>query len=76
MTAPQTSWPEGVLARYATVGGALVSVWDASDDFPMWGVCSGCSASSRDGGPNSSLPKAWAQEHSERCRALPRPVGA
>lgn len=68
-------WPEGVITRYLTVGGALVNVWEASKRGPEQGICSGCKASTRDGGLNSSLPKVWAQEHAERCRAIPKPDG-
>jgi hypothetical protein len=69
-----TPWPDGVIARYLTVGGATVSVWDATEWSPLRAVCGGCGGSSRDGGPDSTSPGRWAQSHAWRCRALPRPA--
>ncbi|MFJ8208131.1 hypothetical protein [Streptomyces sp. NPDC096033] len=69
---PET-WAEGAIARYLTVGGATVFVWDATEWAPVCSICTGCGTSSRDGGPNSSKPDQWAQAHAETCRAMPRP---
>jgi len=49
MTANQaTAWPEGVIARYLTVGGATVDVsekptyYDSTDRTSSVAVCTGC----------------------------------
>ncbi|MEU0624998.1 hypothetical protein ABZ329_29575 [Streptomyces rubiginosohelvolus] len=73
-TQPQTAWPENVIARYLTVGGATVSIWAADQWTPVTAACGGCSASNEDGGVNSSDPKRWAQSHAETCRAIPKPA--
>ncbi|MFE9398639.1 hypothetical protein [Streptomyces flavidovirens] len=70
----QPAWPEGLTARYLTVGGSTVGVWDADEWSPVRALCSGCIASNRDGGPGSSDPHRWAQSHAETCRAMPRPT--
>jgi hypothetical protein len=79
-------WPEGTLARYTTVGGALVELTDGPK--LITGTCTGC--------PEAAWPTPfhydpsmtgyrmeswvrqgaanWAQAHAEKCRALPRPA--
>jgi hypothetical protein len=79
-------WPEGTIARYLTVGGAIVELTDGPDSIK--GTCAGC--------PESEWPypfsydpmcegfrmesytrhgaTAWAQAHAEKCRAMPRPA--
>ncbi|MFE2486013.1 hypothetical protein ACFXGR_22485 [Streptomyces mirabilis] len=69
-------WPEGVIARYVTVGGAPVNI--TSD--PHW-RCTACPGTSVGKYTNPwGIPFALdeiheqAQEHAEKCRALPRPT--
>jgi TPP-dependent indolepyruvate ferredoxin oxidoreductase alpha subunit len=71
-------WPEGVIARYLTVGGvadpnATVDITDKGEDT-YWRydtACAGC--------PHADMftdlddARDDAQAHAERCRALPRP---
>ena len=79
-------WPEGVIARYLTVAGALVELTDGPDHIT--GTCTGC--------PKEAWPypfsydptcsgfrmdsyvkrdaTSWAQNHAGQCRALPRPA--
>ncbi|MEU7201423.1 hypothetical protein [Streptomyces sp. NPDC045470] len=76
-------WPEGVFARYLTVAGATVDLikrydaWSVPDPVDVLGRCSGCwrdvihAADPTDDFERES--RAWAQEHAEKCRALPRP---
>ncbi|PYC80490.1 hypothetical protein C7C46_12355 [Streptomyces tateyamensis] len=90
MTIPETDtvpvWPEGVLARYLTAGGATVDITRGSGvDFTA--TCLGCGdaqecdhvSATCIGGPatalkaNQGAAREWAQAHAERCRALPRP---
>lgn len=90
LTAQQpAAWPEGVIARYLTVGGATV---DLRHDYTgvADSVCSGCTTTHRSNGytglPNPTVEqqdaaaigagRQWSQEHAERCRAMPRPGGA
>ncbi|MFF9271123.1 hypothetical protein EF919_18240 [Streptomyces sp. WAC02707] len=67
----QAPWPDGVTARYLTVGGATVDLTD--DDGTTRLLCAGCGH-----GKNAAYypPAAHrkAQAHAERCRALPRPA--
>jgi hypothetical protein len=84
MNANQTAeWPEGVIARYLTVGGATV---DASEQpgYSSLAVCTGCVweawshfVEDADGGGQSPTLKVreWAQAHAEKCRAMPKPDG-
>lgn len=87
MTAPvrtaQTSafadpWPEGVVARYLTVGGATV---DIRGSYPKYWRCTACPATSVGqytnpwGTPFSDTEiHKQAQGHAEKCRAMPRPT--
>ncbi|RDV48189.1 MULTISPECIES: hypothetical protein [unclassified Streptomyces] len=74
MTTP--AWPENVIARYLTVGGATV---DLTND-PHW-HCLACPGTSRGqytgpfGDPFTLTEiHKQAQSHAETCRALPKPV--
>ncbi|MBW1603415.1 hypothetical protein JJV70_15145 [Streptomyces sp. JJ66] len=87
-----TDWPEGVIARYVTVGGATVDLTHdtltANDTAPnvTSAQCGGCPAYRNyewrpradrfDNGSTwaDSDARPWAQEHAERCRAMPRPA--
>ncbi|BBB01100.1 hypothetical protein RVR_8355 [Actinacidiphila reveromycinica] len=72
--ADQTSpWPEGVIARYATVGGATVDVTSAGRGKADY-RCGGCPFGSRGFGWAETVAHEHAQAHSEKCRALPRPA--
>lgn len=71
---PAAPWPDGVSARYLTVAGAYVDI--TGDDHDTDGICRGCETTPVQSGYISShidVVRAWAQEHAERCRALPRP---
>ncbi|KMS81805.1 hypothetical protein ACH49_01350 [Streptomyces leeuwenhoekii] len=103
-TTQPADWPEGVIARYLTVGGATVDVrthrfttrytgqgrpYVGNEDYEVDGftwACFGCDATGATDGRNyirldygRYLPtergevRQDAQEHAERCRALPRP---
>ncbi|MFC5744853.1 hypothetical protein [Actinomadura rugatobispora] len=85
------AWPEGVIARYLTVGGATVDTgaYEKTDrDTTLQSTCWGCREStlSSDGlsayaSSEERLAAAlraarqWSQAHAERCRALPHPFG-
>jgi hypothetical protein len=78
-----TTWPEGVIARYLTVGGATVDILDKKDehdehDEPGEYVarCTGCTAdwsNTRSGWNLEFQVRPWAQGHAEKCRAMPKP---
>ncbi|WP_329521123.1 hypothetical protein [Spirillospora sp. NBC_01491] len=78
------SWPEGVIARYATVGGGTVDVSDyegSPDGEPwMYSECLGCQDDEVSQGIRRAnafvAAKSWSQAHAERCRAMPKPDGA
>jgi hypothetical protein len=74
MTTQTDTWPENVLARYLTIGGATVNLYNADQWSPVSATCAGCSTSNLDGGPDAINPKKWAQAHAERCRAMPKPT--
>ncbi|MEZ7005692.1 hypothetical protein [Streptomyces sp. AD55] len=82
MTATQnTTWPEGVIARYLTLAGATVDVTgvDYDEDYERPDAhCGGCPQSfiehSRYLSGDLATAHRWAQEHAEKCRALPRPA--
>lgn len=81
----ESPWPEGIIARYLTVGGATVELTDGPK--LITGTCTGC--------PEEAWPTpfhydpsmtgyrmegwvrqgaaSWAQAHAETCRALPKP---
>ncbi|MEU9849233.1 hypothetical protein [Streptomyces sp. NPDC047985] len=87
-----TTWPEGVIARYLTVGGAAVDI--AHDTLYLSDVepnvstarCGGCEkyrnqewearADRYSNGSSwaDSDARHWAQEHAEKCRAMPKPT--
>lgn len=82
------AWPEGVIARYVTVGGGTVDLFHerVPGDSQAMGTaaqCTGCPAShfephadyvTRFGADNAA--RDWAQDHAESCRAMPKPGGA
>lgn len=88
----QAPWPDGVIARYLTVGGATVDLW--YEDGYVKAKCLGerCpwedrqstevfiydTDEVRDKKIDDALPGAQyaAQSHAETCRALPRPATA
>jgi hypothetical protein len=67
-------WPEGVLYRYPTVFGATVDV-TSQDPDTYTATCRGCDEHTA-GCWDRTLraTQAWAQEHSQQCRALPKPA--
>ena len=83
-TAEPAVWPEGVIARYLTVGGATVDLTETADRITA--RCFGCPDKSHDfhfdpccTGDRmqafvTSQATGWAQGHAEECRALPRPT--
>jgi hypothetical protein len=67
-------WPDGVIARYLTVGGATVDVADAGEET-YWRyslACTGCPKTDMDSNESSILR--CAQTHAEKCRAMSRPA--
>lgn len=62
-------WPNGVLFRYPTVFGATVDITARTNGTHL-ATCGGCD----DQSPHYLDAKEWAQEHSEKCRALPKPT--
>lgn len=83
---PSTSWPNDVIARYLTVGGATVDLTDGPDQIT--GTCNGCPTDPRrfsydpmcEGRRMEDYVTReaahWAQGHAERCRAMPMPKTA
>lgn len=69
-----TPWPENVIARFLTIGGATVDLLTADKWNPTQSLCLGCGTSNRDGGPGAIDPKRWAQTHAETCRAMSKPT--
>ena len=81
------AWPEGVIARYLTVGGATVDVRDFSDEEAAQAWCNGCDRYDTTDWPEdhprfspscrmehaADTARRWAQSHAESCRAMPRP---
>lgn len=81
----QQPWPEGVIARYLTTGGATVDLTEINRDERGGGIyetrtnCTGCPAAERfhwEHGKDRAdkTAHAWAQAHAEKCRAMPRPA--
>jgi len=79
-----TPWPDGAIARYATVGGATVDV-HATDTSTHTTTCTGCTRHEfhqnlarwvDSVAVERTLDDArrWAQTHAETCRAMPRPA--
>lgn len=75
-------WPEGVIARYLTVGGATVDIKERQEGWrsPHWfcTACPGTSLGAYTGPFGDPFTLAdihkQAQAHAETCRALPRPT--
>jgi hypothetical protein len=62
-------WPEGVLARYLTVAGATVDIHQGADGYTS-ARCTGCPIGYTG---DEMTAHDRAQQHAEKCRALPRP---
>ncbi|WFB09537.1 hypothetical protein LRS74_22660 [Streptomyces sp. LX-29] len=78
MTA-QTNWPTGVIARYLNLAGATIDVQPAPESNANGhrAECTGCPPGATGiSTPSLTRATAWAQEHAERCRAIPRPAAA
>lgn len=83
MDKTQALWPENVVARYLTVGGATVDLVEKSDEIT--GSCNGCPNESHSfhfdpccTGDRmeqfvTSQATGWAQTHAGKCRAMPKP---
>ncbi|WP_405960787.1 hypothetical protein OG235_27880 [Streptomyces sp. NBC_00024] len=73
---PRTEpWPDGVDARYQTIGGATIDL-TYSNITPHTknadAICHGCGeVYAIDPEP---ITRKWAQAHAKKCRALPRPA--
>ncbi|MEU2674194.1 hypothetical protein ABZ622_36095 [Streptomyces sp. NPDC007164] len=79
-----TAWHKGTLARYLTDAGKALTDPTITVDLGgdpgtgyITGVCRGCETTfgdstyiSRDLGTG----RRWAQEHAEKCRAMPKPT--
>jgi hypothetical protein len=63
-------WPEGVIARYLTTVGATVDLRGTRDSASY--KCWGCDDSTALYGERRT--RELAQDHAEKCRALPRPA--
>lgn len=80
------TWPDGVTARYLTVGGATVDITAYPSEQATQAKCTGCDSydttewSQGDWSIGSEWAEAdarqWAQSHAETCRAMPKPGGA
>lgn len=74
-----TPWPDGVIARYLTVGGATVDVIPDGPGQITSAKCTACPYSgwevwTTDNGRYAETEaRRLAQSHAERCRAMPRP---
>ncbi|MGX1220361.1 hypothetical protein [Streptomyces ambofaciens] len=67
----QSAWPEGVVARYRTVGGADIDLTDDGECVRL--LCSGCGF----GNDHAYYPPAahrFAEKHAGKCRRVPRPT--
>jgi hypothetical protein len=76
MTPNGMAWPQGVIARYVTVGGATVDIHEEEEDYVA--RCTGCTAMWSNGKSDWKLQyqvRPWTQSHAEKCRALPQPDG-
>jgi hypothetical protein len=89
-TTQPAAWPEGVIARYLTIAGALVDIWYDNGTLRTRCGGEGCSWTEctptrvfytdsdevRDQKIADALPglQPDAQAHAEKCRALPRPT--
>lgn len=68
----QAAWPEGVMSRYLTVGGATVDIRPSSHEDRVSSVCTGCGE--EDCFSHEKYIRERAQRHAETCRALPKPT--
>ena len=66
-----TDWPDGVIVRYLTAGGATVDLTGGGNSTCH--RCTGCGAGSADYGEAERTARRYAQAHAEKCRALPKP---
>jgi hypothetical protein len=86
-----TTWPEGVIGRYLTVGGATVDITcNGDNEYAVYTpACTGCGHSNSHWSEYPSgytvevvnrhtleRARAWAQSHAESCRAMPNPSNA
>ena len=67
MTTKPATWPEDVVARYLTIGGATVDISGAGTTVD----CRGCGDSKLLSPDHAAR---YAQAHAEDCRAMPRPA--
>lgn len=84
------TWPEGVIARYLTVGGATVDINhdtlypDDTEPNVSCARCQGCDAYCNEewghyrafyaSSSADDVVRPWAQAHAETCRAMPKPT--
>jgi hypothetical protein len=65
--------PDPVLMRFATLGGAVVTVTrENGQSSPYLACCHGCDWTTRDVGPSSSRDNA--NRHAGECRSMPKPT--
>ncbi|MFB6934367.1 hypothetical protein [Streptomyces chartreusis] len=74
-----TVWPEGVIARYLTHAAELLpdpelTVDVAKGTEKSTATCRGCEDRFSMWEYETGAVKQWAQQHAEKCRALPRPT--
>lgn len=79
-----TAWPKGVIARYLTDAGRALADPTITVDLNVnpnlagvLGVCQGCLTTFDESnyyGRDLGTGRHWAQEHAEKCRALPKPA--
>ncbi|WP_329312159.1 hypothetical protein [Streptomyces sp. NBC_01262] len=72
LSADAAAWPEGVLYRFPTLFGSTVDVSEARVPGMYEATCRACDAAPLPHTRNQT--NEWAQEHSGKCRALPRPT--
>lgn len=79
-----TVWPEGVIARYLTDAGKALADPSMTVDIidrgsgDIDGQCRGCEETFEDSpyiSDELGTVRHWAQEHAEKCRAMPKPAG-
>ncbi|MDC0768381.1 hypothetical protein [Streptomyces sp. HD] len=73
------AWPEGVIARYLTHAAELLhdaelTVDVTYGDAKSTATCRGCGDCWSNDSYYTNTVKNWAQQHAEKCRALPRPT--
>lgn len=73
-----TAWPEGVIARYLTAGGATVDIKTPDSDYRSDVDCTGCGRGKTITGwaADETIQhcREWAQPHAAACRAMPKPT--